>query len=44
MDPHASVSLPIVGGLDVLVQRLIDVVGAHVQLTHLLSNGGKTPG
>ena len=37
MDSLACVSLPVLGGLDVLDQRLIDVVGVDVQLPQLLS-------
>ena len=43
-DPLACVSLPVLGWLDVLAQRLVDVGGAHVQLTHLSSQSGKTSG
>ena len=44
VDPFACVSLPVLGGLNVLAYRLVDVVGAHVQLAHLPSQSGKTSG
>ena len=42
MDLLASESRPVLGGLDVLPQRLVDVIGAHVELAHLLSEGAET--
>jgi hypothetical protein len=43
-DPLACVWLPVLGWLDVLAQRLVDVGGAHVQLAHLLSQSGEASG
>ena len=37
MDPLTCVSQPVLGGLNMLAQRLINVAGADVQLTQLLS-------
>ena len=44
MDPLACVSLPVLSGLDVLAQRLVDVVGADVQLTQLSNKRAETSG
>ena len=44
MDPLAFASLPVLGGLDVLDQRLIDVVGVDVQLAQLLSKRAEPSG
>ena len=44
MDPLACVSLPVLSGLDVLAQRLVDVGGVHVQLAHLPSQSGEASG
>ena len=44
VDPLACVSLPVLSWLDVLAQRLVDVVGAHVQLVHLPSQSSETLG
>jgi len=44
MDPLACVLLPVLGGLDMLAKRLVDVVGAHTQLAQLLSKRAETSG
>ena len=44
VDPLAYVSLPVLGGLDVLAQRLVDVVGTDVQLAQLPSKRAEPSG
>ena len=44
MDSFASVMLPCLGSIDVLVQRLLYVVALHLQLSYLLGDGAETSG
>ena len=44
MESLASVTLPCLGCIDVLVQRLLYVVALHPQLTLLLGDGTETLG
>ena len=44
VDLLASVSMRLLEGLDVLAQRIVDVIRAHFQLAQQLSEGATAPG
>ena len=44
VDPFTCLSLPVLGGLDVMVQQLVDVVSADVQLAQLLGKRAEPSG